>query len=165
MRECIPEDNGMRKHKGVLLVAAAVATIVAATRVYVGVLRGGSARPSADRGIFSPIPDGAPPLVYIDLAAIRASLFYHKRPDHSALTVPDSDYAKFIQSTGFDFEKDLDRVAIATWPQSLVQGQKKTIAIAEGRFDRQKIRDYTMKNGKLDRQQGHDVFLFPASQP
>jgi hypothetical protein len=155
----------MRKYRSVLLAGAALAALATATAFYVGVLRGDSAHPSPALEILSQVPAGAPTLVYIDLAAIRASSFYKNRPDHSPLTVPDSEYAKLVQGTGFDFEKDLDRVAIAAWPQSSGKDQKKTIAVAEGRFDRQKIHDYAMKNGKLDRQQGHDVFLFPAREP
>ncbi len=135
----------MRKYRGALFIAAALAVLATATVLYVKVLRGDSAHPSPALEILSQVPVGAPTLVYIDLAAIRESSFYRNRPDRSPLTVPDSDYAKFVQATGFDFEKDLDRVAIASWPQSLAQEPK--------------------KDGKLDRQQGHDVFLFPAQEP
>ena len=155
----------MRKYRGALFIAAALAVLATATALYVKVLRGDSAHPSPALEILSQVPVGAPTLVYIDLAAIRESSFYRNRPDRSPLTVPDSDYAKFVQATGFDFEKDLDRVAIASWPQSLAQEPKKAVVVAEGRFDRQKIHDYAMKNGKLDRQQGRDVFLFPAHGP
>jgi hypothetical protein len=155
----------MRKYRGVLLAGAVLAVLAIATAFYVKVLRGDSGHPSPALELLSQVPAGAPTLVYLDLAAIRASSFYQNRPDHSPLTVPDSDYAQFVQATGFDFEKDLDRAAIAAWPPSLAQEQKKTVVVAEGRFDRQKIHDYTMKNGKLDRQQGHDVFLFPGREP
>src|SRR6266550_7493287 len=165
MRECTLEGEGMRKYRSVLLVGAGLGVLATATAFNVKVLRGDSAHPSPALEILSEVPAGAPTLVYIDLAAIRASSFYQNRPDRSPLAVPDSDYAKFVQATGFDFEKDLDRVVIAAWPQSLAQEQKKTIAVAEGRFDRQKIQDYAMKDGKLDRQQGHDVYLFPARVP
>jgi hypothetical protein len=148
------------------LIAAGLAAfaIAGAVLVHSGFLRRGVARASPAAELLAEVPAGAPTLVYIDLAAIRASSFYQNRPDHSPLTVPDSDYAKFISATGFDFEKDLDRVAIASWPQALGPEQNKTVAVAEGHFDRQKIHDYAMKSGKLDRQQGHDVFLFPASK-
>jgi hypothetical protein len=36
------------------------------------------------------------------------------------------------------------------------------VAIAEGHFDRAKIRDYALRKGKLDHQQGHEVFIFPT---
>jgi hypothetical protein len=154
----------MRKYTGALLIAAGLAAFATAAAVYVRNLRGDAAHPSPALGILSQVPVGAPTLVYIDLAAIRASSFYRHRTDRAPITVPDSDYANFIQATGFDFEKDLDRVVIASWPQSLGEERKKNVVVAEGRFDRQKIHDYAMKNGKIDRQQGHDVFLFPARE-
>src|ERR1700731_305440 len=154
----------MRKYRGVLLIAGALAVLAVATVFYVEV-HGDSAHPSPDLEILSQVPAGAPTLVYVDLAAIRVSSFYKNRPDRSPLAVPDSDYAKFVQATGFDFEKDLDRVAIASWSPAFGQERKKTVAVAEGRFDRQKIHDYALKEGKLDHQQGHDVFLFPSRQP
>ena len=112
------------------------------------------------------MPAGAPTLIYADLAAIRASTFYRQRPDRGPITIPDRDYADFVQSTGFDFENDLDRVVIASWPAGLSpdqnkQDQNKTVVVADGRFDRGKIRDYALRKGKLDRQGGRDVFLFP----
>ena len=157
----------MQQSRKTLLLAAGLTVLAfaGAGLVYFGLLRGGVADASPATELLSEMPAGAPTLVYIDLAAIRASSFYQNRPDHSPLTIPDSDYAKFVQMTGFDFEKDLDRVAIASWPQSLSQEQKKTVAVAEGRFDRQRIRDYAVKNGKLDHQQGREVFLFPAREP
>lgn len=155
----------MRKYKGALLVAVVLAAVATAAAFYVGSLRGDAAHPAPALELLSQVPIGAPTLVYVDLAAIRESSFYQHRTDRAPMTVPDADYANFIQATGFDFEKDLDRIVIASWPQSIGQEQTKNVVVAEGRFDRQKIRDYAMKNGKLDRQQGHDVFLFPARDP
>jgi hypothetical protein len=150
----------LRKYRGALLVAVVLAAVAATAAFYAGGLRGDAAHASPGPELLSEVPVGAPMLVYIDLAAIRASSFYQHRPDHAPIAVPNADYTNFIQATGFDFEKDLDSVAIASWPQSLTQEQKKTIVLAEGRFDRKKIHDYAVKNGKLDRQQGRDVFLF-----
>jgi hypothetical protein len=157
----------MRRYRKAILISAGflVLAVSGAALVHSGLLRSGVTDAFAASELLSEIPAGAPTLVYIDLAAIRASSFYQNRPDHSPLTLPDSDYAKFVQATGFDFEKDLDRVAIAPWPQALSQDRKKAVAVAEGRFDRQKIREYAMKSGKLDRQQGREVFLFPTRQP
>ena len=156
----------LRSRKTFLIAAGLAVFAVAGTvLVYSGYLRSRVAGASPTTELLSEVPAGAPTLIYLDLTAIRASSFYQNRPDRSPLTIPDSDYAKFVQATGFDFEEDLDRVAIASWPQSLTQERKSTVAVAEGRFDRQKIRDYAMKNGKLDHQQGREVFLFPARAP
>jgi hypothetical protein len=93
---------------------------------------------------------------------MRASSFYQHRPDKSPITMPNQEYAEFVRSTGFDFEKDLDRVAIASWPASLDQ-PRRNVVIADGRFDRAKISDYAKRKGKLDRQQGRDVFVFSGN--
>jgi hypothetical protein len=121
------------------------------------------ASPAPD--LLSALPPGAPALVYVDLAAIRSSSFYQHRLDKGPIAMPNQDYADFVRTTGFDFEKDLDRVVIASWPGAPGGEKKKTVAIADGRFDRAKIRSYAMQKGKLERQQGHDVFLFPANTP
>src|SRR5258708_27147007 len=164
MRECSWEEARMLRSRKTFLIAAGLAVFAVAGTilVYSGYLRSGVAGASPTTELLSEIPAGAPTLIYLDLAAIRVSSFYQNRPDHSPLTIPDSAYTTFSQATGFDFEKDLDRVAIASWPQSLTQERKSTVALAEGRFDRQKIRDYAAKNGKLGHQQAPEAFLFPA---
>src|ERR1035441_2048785 len=155
----------MQKSRKTLLVTAALAAIGIATAFlfYGDLRRGDTAHASPAGELLSEVPAGAPTLIYIDLAAVRASAFYQHssdRGDRGPLTIPDRDYADFVRSTGFDFEKDLDRVVIASWPSSLGQDQKKTVVVADGRFDRGKIRDYAIRHGKLDQEQGHDVFLF-----
>lgn len=115
--------------------------------------------------LLSDLPPGAPALVYADLSEIRQSSFYKQRPDHGPITVPNRDYADFVRSTGFDFEKDLDRVGVASWPAGPGRAEQQVILVADGRFDRRKIRDYALHNGKTDRQQGREVFLFPTDSP
>jgi hypothetical protein len=156
----------MRSRKTVLIASGlTVFAIAGAVLLYSGLRRGEAAQASPAAELFSELPAGAPTLVYADLAAIRASSFYKRRPDHGPIAMPDRDYADFVQSTGFNFEKDLDRVAMAAWPLEPGQeknkpSEQKIILVAEGRFDQRKIRDYATRKGKIDRQQGHDVFQF-----
>jgi len=154
----------MQRRRNSLLIgsALAAATLVAGMLLYANLRPGETAHASPAPEILSALPAGAPTLVYLDLAAVRASGFYRHRPNPGPITLPNKDYTNFIQSTGFDFEKDLDRVVIASWPPSLSKEPKKTVAVADGRFDREKIRDYAMRKGKLDHQEGKEVFLFPA---
>jgi hypothetical protein len=147
-----------------------VPSIVAASAIIAGVLlclsfeKSGTAHASPAPEFLSALPPGAPTLVYLDLAAVRASAFYQHRPDKGPIAVPNREYADFIRATGFDFEKDLDRAVVASWPVVSAAEQQKSVAIAEGRFDRAKIRAYAALKGKLDQQQGRDVFLFPSAQ-
>ena len=154
----------MQRSRKTLLIAGGliVFVIAGALLVYSGFGRGESADSSPIPELLAQAPDDAPTLVFADLAAIRASVFYQQRPDRGPIALPDHDYADFVQSTGFDFEKDLDRVVIASWPSGLAAEKKPTVLIADGRFDRRKIHDYALRRGKLDRQAGHDVFLFPS---
>ena len=154
----------MQKTRSAWLVAAALSAVGIATAFLVceGVRRGDTAHASPASELLSEVPGEAPTLIFIDLAAVRASSFYQHTPVRGPITVPDKDYADFVQSTGFNFEKDLDRMVIAAWPATLGQEQKKTVVVADGRFDRAKIRDYATRKGKLDHQQGHEVFLFPT---
>lgn len=145
-------------------IAVATCAMVISGLFYVSFSRGKTAKASQGLDLLAALPAGAPTLVYVDLAAVRASSFYQHRPDKGPIAVPNQDYADFVHSTGFDFEKDLDRVAIASWPASGKE-QRKNIAIADGRFDRAKVRDYAMRKGKLDRQEGRDVFLFSTGDP
>ncbi len=145
-------------------------SIVGATLFYASSRQSGIANASPEPGLIAEVPVGASTLIYADLTAIRASTFYQQRPDKGPIAVPDHNYSDFIQSTGFDFEKDLDRVVIASWTADPVQDknkqqQKKILVLADGRFDRQKIHDYALRKGKLDRQGGRDVFLFPTDNP
>ena len=151
-----------RSRKTFLISAGVAAAAIAAGLLFYGILRrSATAHASPAPELLSALPAGAPTLVYMDLAAVRASSFYQHRPDKGPIAIPNQDYADFVRSTGFDFEKDLDRVVIASWPASGGE-QRRDVAIAEGRFDRAKIRDYATRKGKLDHQQGRDVFLFPT---
>jgi hypothetical protein len=125
-------------------------------------LPGPATRASSAPALLDVIQTGASSVVFVDLAAVRASSFYQHRPDKGPITIPNSDYAAFVRSTGFDFERDLDRMIIASWPTPKGQTAVENVAIAEGRFDRAKLRDYAAHQGKIDHQKGREVFLFPS---
>jgi hypothetical protein len=108
----------MRKTWTIRTVGIAVAACAMAigALVFVSFSRGKTANASPAPDLLAELPAGAPTLVYVDLAAVRASAFYQHRPDKGPIAVPNQDYADFVRSTGFDFEKDLDRVVVASWP-------------------------------------------------
>jgi hypothetical protein len=138
----------------------AVCAAIAAALIAANSRSGGAALASPNPALLDALPGAESTLVYLDLAAMRGSSFYQHRPDKGPITVPNQDYADFVRSTGFDFEKDLDRAAIAIWPAPA--GKSRSVAIAEGRFDQAKIRDYARRQGRIDHQRGREVFLFPT---
>src|ERR1700739_1894920 len=105
----------------VLATALGACGIAGSALLFVHLHRAGTAHASPVPELLSALPSGAPSLVYLGLAAVRASSFYQHRPDRGPIALPDKDYAKFVQSPGFDFEKDLDRVAIASWPPAATE--------------------------------------------
>src|SRR6202051_95902 len=106
----------MQRSRKTLLISVglAAAAIAAALVLYGTFRRGATAHASPAPDLLSALPAGAPSLVYLDLAGVRASSFYQHRPDKGPIAVPDKDYSDFMRSTGFDFEKDLDRGVIAS---------------------------------------------------
>lgn len=71
------------------------------------------------------------------------------------------DYRAFIEATGFDYSRDLDRLSVGvlgTSQQPLLTG------VAEGRFARARMVDYARQQGaQLRRYQGLDIYEIPPT--
>jgi hypothetical protein len=99
-------------------------------------------------------------VVFADLTELRRAPFtadfYNWIPKSQA----DAAYAKFLSETGFDYERDLDRAAIA-----FIHAEKenKLFTVAEGRFDRKKIEAYAAKSGTRENRDGRDLFTVPLA--
>ncbi len=113
--------------------------------------------------ILSQLPADAPVVAYIDAANLRT---LQNSPLAAALGLAspgpqaDRDYANFVRDTGFDYTRDLDHAAIAVLARQFrhspdnVDGEDRVLAIADGRFDQQKIKAYAAATGnemQLDR--------------
>ncbi len=110
----------------------------------------------ADRAeMLALMPEDATAVVFLDLAQFRTSPFLAQLFAWAPRPAVEEDYAQFVKATGFNYEKDLDRFAVAFSQQS-----KDTIrfAIAEGRFDRKKIEEYAERSGLRISHNGVVVF-------
>ena len=116
--------------------------------------------------LFSLLPPDATAVAYVDCASLRASPFVRRFLEIFPAPTEDRAYAEFVRATGFDYGRDLDRVAIAIRgnpPPASFQG---TFAVAEGRFDRQRITAYLLHNGKRVAQPaGAEAYEIPSSDP
>lgn len=128
-------------------------------------------------GILGELPATAPAIAYIDVAALRK---LQSSPLAELLgltgTVPagtrgqtmDPDYARFVRGTGFDYTRDLDRAAIAFWPNDLTPaaneaGENPSLAVADGRFDEGKIVAYALRvGGRSEVADGRDRYIVPG---
>jgi len=106
------------------------------------------------------MPQDASMVTYLDLAQLRSSPFLAQLFRWAPQPPQDSDYAQFLQATGFNYERDLDRLALAINRQA----QSSTaFAIAEGRFDRKKIEAYGARYGSLKTADGKTLFAVPLT--
>lgn len=142
---------------GLLLLAAAVAAAVLYLR------RGpASAQSGTIPGLVTLAPADASYLLYADLSALRSSEFLSQLLALAPAPKTDREYTEFVQATGFDYTRDLDRVVLAIRPGSPAV---LTLALAEGHFDREKISAYALRSGKAERENGAEVFLVPGATP
>jgi hypothetical protein len=115
----------------------------------------GDARESA----LALIPADTDSVVFADIAQLRGAPFFSALgewvPQPQQL---DAEYAKFLHDTGFDYERDLDRIAVATIKRG---NTTEFFAVGDGRFDRKKINTYVSEFGTHDKKDGREVFTAP----
>lgn len=122
--------------------------------------------------LLSELPADAPAIGYVDVAALRA-LQDSPLAAILGLTSPgpqaDREYAEFVRQTGFDYTRDLDKAAIAFWPQSFSAtpgggiGENRVLAIADGRFDQEKIKAYALRTGKVISPADPEIYEVPGN--
>ena len=107
------------------------------------------------------MPADAHSVIYADVAALRQTPFIAGLRDWSPTPQQvDPEYAQFLRDTGFDYERDLDRISIAFFHR----GPDTTyFVIADGRFDRKKINAYTSQFGTHESRGGREIFTVPVS--
>lgn len=110
--------------------------------------------------LLSVMPATGNTAVFLDFSEFRSSPFLAQLLALAPQQAPDSDYAQFMQATGFNYERDLDRIAISIDRQSQTQT---VFAVAEGRFDRKKIEEYGARFGALKTADGKTLYAVPVN--
>src|SRR5208283_5103530 len=140
---------------GLLIV---VALSLAGTFTYLGYKASDSLAPRNE--MLARMLANANAVVFLDLAALRASPFLAQLFAWAPRPAPDEDYAQFVQATGFNYERDLDRVALAVSRSST---GSLFLLIADGHFDHEKIAAYARRYGKSEARNGATVFAIAPS--
>jgi hypothetical protein len=130
------------------------------------------------------IPADSTAVIYADLQDLRASGFLPEIFSWAGRPQIDADYTEFLRSTGFDYERDLNRIVIAVQqnngvPQNnVVQKNNRAqqqnavpqnipstalFAVAQGNFNRAKISAYAAKSGTTEKRAGYEVFSVPVN--
>src|SRR6266481_2096323 len=106
------------------------------------------------------MPTDAIAILFADLDELRQAPFVARLYKRAPKPQADADYAQFLKETGFDFERDLQRITIAVEKR----GQDSTLfAILDGKFDRQKISAYALKDGSAAKTGGREIFSVPVN--
>src|SRR5258708_20203288 len=106
------------------------------------------------------MPTDAGAVFFVDFSELRRAPFIAQLYAWAPKAQVDLDYAQFVRETGFDYERDLDRIAIAVEKR----GQDSTVfAVADGKFDRQKISAFTKEDGTSATAGGREIFSAPVS--
>jgi hypothetical protein len=115
---------------------------------------------SANGDLLDLMPPDSSAIFFADLTQLRSAPFLAQLYAWAPQPEPDEDYTKFLNETGFDYERDLNRLAMAFQKT----GQDSTFfALADGRFDQQKISALALKSGTAERQGGREIFEVPES--
>ncbi|MFZ0820119.1 MAG: hypothetical protein WAM91_08615 [Candidatus Acidiferrales bacterium] len=114
--------------------------------------------------LVSQLPPGAAYVLYADIAALRNAAFLAKLAAMIPAPAEDPEYTDFVRATGFDYSRDLDRVAITSVSTTSISGtsQSEVWALAEGRFDQQKIQAYALRSGKTEQRDGQTVYVIDS---
>jgi hypothetical protein len=165
----------LTSRKRALITVAVLVTLAAAgTGIYVRLHRP-FASPAEGRvpDILDLLPADNPAIAYLDVAALR------KLPDSPLAAVlglsgtapqgHDRDYTTFVLNTGFDYARDLDRVAIVFWPPASrdtrpANGAGSFLIIADGRFDEKKLAAYARHSGATTRS-SPAIYSVPGNPP
>lgn len=146
----------MKKH----WIAGAAAALVLGASLFYGYQRWGNSVDAARNEMLAQLPSDTSTVLFLDFDALRQSPFLAELYKWAPQTKADADYAQFLQSTGFNYERDLSRVAIAI----LNRGQDSTLlAVADGRFDRKKISAYALQTGTRESRNGREIFSVPLT--
>lgn len=130
---------------GIGLLAIAVIGTLVATRV---------SAPKLDAlGMASYMPQHEAAVFYMDVAAVRTSGILEKLA--GSAVAEEAEYRKFVEQSGFDYKRDLDRV--------MLQSAGDThLLLIEGRFDWDKLKSYaTAQGGSCN----GDLCSVPGSTP
>ena len=106
------------------------------------------------------VPADATSVVFLDLQELRSSPFLAKLLSWAPQPAPDSEYAQFVRDTGFNYERDLDKLFLAISNHGTASS---ALILAEGKFDRAKIESFLARDGKPAQQGSLKVFVLPPA--
>ncbi len=151
----IINSQSMRTRRKQLWVAVAVLLVIAGG-IVIAVLLRKRAAPDAVRLL----PD-SDAVVYINFAPIRLITDLGKHPVKDR----DPQYEDFVRQTGFEFERDLDKAALAIHYGTSIRGKStetRYSEILQGHFDSGRVEVYLRKlSASVEHYGNFDIYIIP----
>jgi hypothetical protein len=110
--------------------------------------------------LLSLMPDDAQAVLFVDLNDLRRAPIFIDLLAWAPSPDADPEYRQFVSDIGFDYEKDLSAIAIAFQKKG---PQQTFFAVADGRFDQKRIKDYAAKTGSSQRSGTVEIFSIPIN--
>jgi hypothetical protein len=107
----------------------------------------GTPKISAREEMLARMPADADAILFTDLHELCSAPFLAQLYASAPKPQADPEYAQFLKDTGFDYERDLDLIALAYFKNAV---HATFFAVATGRFDQQKISAYALQHGKAN---------------
>ena len=125
----------LQRYRGLIFVAGLLAIAIAGTVVGLRLSRG----PELDSaGLASYMPERDAAVLYVDVTALRSSGILDRLAKSTVAEEPE--YKTFVQQTGFDYKRDLDRVMANS-------AESTHYFLLDGRFDWDKLKSYASSQG------------------
>jgi len=115
---------------------------------------------SARNEILALMPPEADAVVFADFSELRTTPFLAKLYAWAPKPQADPEYEQFLKDTGFDYERDLSRIAVAFEKGG---SDSDFFAVADGKFDKSKISGMAMKSGTRLKIGAREIFSVPVS--
>jgi hypothetical protein len=106
------------------------------------------------------LPGDPTAVCFADLKQLRSSEIFEQWMASAPKQPTDPEYEKFVQATGFHYERDLDRAAMAVLRENKMASY---LILADGRFDRKKMEAYAQTSGTRQVIQGKTIFALPPT--
>jgi hypothetical protein len=152
--------DGTDEMKRYAWIGLAAAVVFLGAAGFWGYQRWNGQNGSAREDLLALMPTDASAVLFADFDELRRAPFIARLYAWAPKPQADPDYAQFLKETGFDYERDLDRLAVAI----VKHEQNSTLfALANGKFDRQKISAYAAKSGTVARTGGREIFSVPVT--
>jgi hypothetical protein len=141
------------------LIGLATIVVVLGATAFFGYRKWGVPGVSPREELLALMPTDASAVLFVDFGELRHAPFIAQLYSWAPKPEADADYAQFVKETEFDYERDLDRLAIAVEKRDQ---DSSVFALIDGKFDRQKISAFAKKNGTAARISGYEIFSVPV---